>query len=106
MQTELSYRVLIRFADGRAPGRGRGYNGVNPYGGLIDVNGTLYGTTYDNGLGEGGTGGSVYSVSTTGTVKTLHSFGGGSDGANPGAGLTVVNGTLYGTTASGGGRTT
>jgi uncharacterized repeat protein (TIGR03803 family) len=60
---------------------------------------------FDNGFGEGGTGRSVYSVSTTGTVKTLHSFGGGSDGANPWAGVIAENGTLYGATTAGGGTT-
>lgn len=34
--------------------------------------------------------------------KTLHSFGSGTDGRNPYAGLTVANGVLYGTNAGGG----
>ena len=34
--------------------------------------------------------------------KVLHSFGYGSDGATPQAGLIDVNGTLYGTTSAGG----
>jgi uncharacterized repeat protein (TIGR03803 family) len=46
--------------------------------------------------------GTVYRVSLTGAEKVLHSFAGGSDGADPKAGLTDVNGTLYGTTVSGG----
>ncbi|MGA8796257.1 MAG: hypothetical protein WB526_04220 [Candidatus Cybelea sp.] len=33
----------------------------------------------------------------------LHRFGGGPDGANSYAGMIDVNGTLYGTTAGGGG---
>jgi hypothetical protein len=40
-------------------------------------------------------------VTTTGTEKVLYSFGGG-DGAYPLAGLINVNGTLYGTTYTGG----
>ena len=36
-------------------------------------------------------------------LTTLYSFKGGSDGANPGAGVIVgMNGTLYGTTLAGG----
>ena len=97
MSTTGAHKVLSRFA-----GDGSG-GGVNPIAGLINVDGTLYGTTFDNGFGAGGTGGSVYSVSTAGAEKTLYVFGGGSDGANPWAGLIAVNGTLYGTTSSGGG---
>src|SRR5438093_10349587 len=36
------------------------------------------------------------------TFTTLHSFTGGSDGANPQAGLIISANTLYGTAASGG----
>jgi uncharacterized repeat protein (TIGR03803 family) len=49
--------------------------------------------------------GTVYRVSLTGAEKVLHSFAGGSDGADPKARLTNVNGTLYGTTAGGGSST-
>jgi len=65
-----------------------------PYGGVIDVDGVLYGTT-DSGA--------FYSVTTAGAENTLHNFDGGSDGANPYSGLIDVGGTLYGTTDSGGG---
>jgi len=37
------------------------------------------------------------------TENVLYSFGGGSDGEYPGAGLIEVNGILYGTTVQGGG---
>jgi uncharacterized repeat protein (TIGR03803 family) len=80
-----------------------GHDGANPQAGLIEVNGTLYGTTV-NGGGSGcfGSGcGIVFSVSTTGNEKVLHRFQ-GFDGANPQAGLIDVNGALYGTTANGG----
>ncbi|HKU80741.1 MAG TPA: choice-of-anchor tandem repeat GloVer-containing protein, partial [Candidatus Tumulicola sp.] len=46
--------------------------------------------------------GTVYSISTAGTEKVLHSFGAGSDGAGPWAALINVRGTLYGTTSGGG----
>ena len=37
------------------------------------------------------------------TEMVLHSFGGGTDGAGPHAGVIDVSGTLYGTTGNGGG---
>ena len=96
MSTAGAQTVLFRFTNGAA-------GGVNPIAGLIDLKGTLYGTTFDAPTHSGGRGGSVYSITPTGTVKALYSFPGGSDGANPWAGLVAVNGTLYGTTSSGGG---
>jgi uncharacterized repeat protein (TIGR03803 family) len=86
-------KVLYRFQgppDGDAPDSA-----------LIDVGGTLYGTTYEGGTG----GGTVYSVTTSGNESVLYSFAGGSDGVYPGGGLIDVNGTLYGTTQYGGGGT-
>ncbi len=85
-------KVLHRFTDHP--------DGANPQGGLINVNGTLYGTTSGGGSYYGGT---IYSINTTGKEKVLYSFRGGADGAQPEAGLIDVNGTLYGTTFSGGG---
>jgi uncharacterized repeat protein (TIGR03803 family) len=81
--------------------RGGSSDGAYPNGGLIDVNGTLYGTTEYGGGGCGNYGcGTVYSISTTGTETMLHTFADNStDGANPLAGLIDVNGTLYGTTS-------
>ncbi len=81
-------------------------DGAFPAAGLIDVNGTLYGTT--SGGGEHATkkapneGGVVFSITPGGKEKVLHSFGDGSDGAVPDGGLIDVNGTLYGTTRNGG----
>jgi uncharacterized repeat protein (TIGR03803 family) len=82
--------VLYRFAE---PGC------ANPGAALLDVNGTLYGTTA-NGDKHGG--GCVFSVSTSGAEKVLYAFKGGADGRNPIAPLIDVNGTLYGTTLNGG----
>ena len=73
-------------------------DGSNPLSGLIDVNGTLYGTTLLGGSHKEGT---VYSLTTSGSESVLHNFE-GPDGAQPYAGLIKVNGTLYGTTANGG----
>ncbi|MGB6644325.1 MAG: choice-of-anchor tandem repeat GloVer-containing protein [Candidatus Cybelea sp.] len=80
-------------------------DGADPYARLIDVNGTLYGTTYYGGspgcysdLGCG----TVFSITTSGKERVVHSFGAGTDGENPFADLINVNGTLYGTTLGGG----
>ncbi len=79
-------------------------DGNFPLGGLISVNGTLYGTTDGGGIYQGtsGGGGAVYSITSSGSETLLHSFGSGTDGASPQGALLEVNGTLYGTTYSGG----
>jgi uncharacterized repeat protein (TIGR03803 family) len=80
-------------------------NGYYPVAGLIDVDGILYGTTEHGGVAYCGqflSCGTVFSVTTSGKYKVLHRFGHGYDGANPTAPLLIVNGTLYGTTSSGG----
>jgi uncharacterized repeat protein (TIGR03803 family) len=77
------------------------YDGSRPFAGLIDVNGTLYGTTEYGGTGSCGCG-IVYSISTSGSEKILYNFAGKPDGGAPAAGLIDVEGTLYGTTIAGG----
>jgi len=84
-----------------------GKDGEYPLAGLINVNGTLYGTTPQGGTGEGDDSGTIFSVSTTGTERVLHNLGSPSgswtsDGADPHASLINVSGTLYGTTVFGG----
>lgn len=83
-----------------------GSDGADPVAGLVDVNGTLYGTTVEGG-GSGCNSrsgcGTVYSISTSGREKVLYSFSGGSDGSYPKATLVDVDGVLYGTTVEGGG---
>ncbi|HEY2474265.1 MAG TPA: choice-of-anchor tandem repeat GloVer-containing protein [Candidatus Cybelea sp.] len=91
---------------------GGGSDGAQPLtAGLVNMNGTLYGTTscggaYGNSAcfsgGSGGTGGTFFSVTTGGAETVLYSFGSGSDGSIPTAGLVDVGGTLYGTTQAGG----
>jgi uncharacterized repeat protein (TIGR03803 family) len=74
--------------------------GAVPEAALINVNGTLYGTTgYGGGPNNGGT---VFSITTAGSLTNLHSFGTGTDGSRPLAPLLHVRGTLYGTTSLGG----
>jgi uncharacterized repeat protein (TIGR03803 family) len=84
-----------------------GSDGAFPYGGLIEVNGTLYGTTATGGgtactyyYGRGC--GTIFSVTASGDEKQLYAFKSGKDGANPFAGLTYFHGMLYGTTYYGG----
>lgn len=81
-----------------------GADGANPYAGLTEVNGALYGTTYRGSAsgcsGSGGCG-TIFKITTSGAESVLHAFK-GTDGANPYAGVTNVNGTLYGTTLNGG----
>ncbi|MBV9332840.1 MAG: hypothetical protein JO146_02450 [Candidatus Eremiobacteraeota bacterium] len=86
---------------------GQGNDGSFPFAGLIHVNGRLYGTTSEGGANAsnvtGASGcGTVFSITTGGKEKVLHSFGKGTDGYFPFAPLIFVNGTLYGTTTGGG----
>lgn len=78
-------------------------DGGYPDASLIDVGGTLYGTT--EGGGRYNEGGTVFSVTPGGAENVLHSFGNSPDGNNPEAGLMDASGTLYGTTSSGGANT-
>lgn len=78
-----------------------GADGANPAAGLVDVDGVLYGTTQNGGKSGEGT---IFSLNEDGSnERVIHSFGGGSDGSRPVAGLLDVKGTLYGTTSKGGG---
>jgi uncharacterized repeat protein (TIGR03803 family) len=98
-QTQWSYKVLYRFTGGS--------DGAVPQAGLIlDSSGALYGTTEGGGDSNQGT---VFKLTPplgggTPWIETvLHSFAGGSGGANPLAGLIFGSqGALYGTTVRGG----
>jgi uncharacterized repeat protein (TIGR03803 family) len=80
-------------------------NGSYPLADLIDVKGTLYGTTRAGGSGVCYSPytacGVVYSITTQGGENVLHSFGSGTDGAYPDASLIELKGKLYGTTYAG-----
>jgi uncharacterized repeat protein (TIGR03803 family) len=78
---------------------GKGDTGGYPRASLTKVGGTLYGTMSEGPTEKRGT---VFSVTTRGSVKTIFQFGGGIEGANPRSNLTLVGGKLYGTTAKGG----
>lgn len=79
-------------------------SGEFPYGDLIDVKGTLYGTTSLGGNSSGG--GTAFSLNPrTGALKVLYDFCGQqncTDGADPEASLSNVKDKLYGTTYLGG----
>lgn len=77
-----------------------GNDGQYPYGKLVAVNGVLYGTTYQGGVNPGW--GTVFKITTSGVEKVIYRFNAGNDGAHPWAGLTLLNGVLYGTTYQGG----
>ena len=87
----VSYKVLFNFG---------GTSGSVPEGGLISMNGFLYGAAY------GGTRradyGTIFVVDSDGLEKVLYSFKGGNDGAHPASALSKLNGALYGTTEDGG----
>jgi uncharacterized repeat protein (TIGR03803 family) len=84
-------------------------DGANPYSSLVDVAGTLYGTTLYGGNANAGCGddgcGTVFSINPgTGAEKVLHAFCSQpncTDGADPSSLIRVGN-ILYGTTEIGG----
>jgi len=90
---------------------GKGGDGVIPSAPVIrDAAGNLYGTTEAGGTYGGPCGspplggcGVVFKINISGEETVLHRFAGGTDGANPGAGLLRDgSGNLYGTTYYGG----
>lgn len=78
-----------------------GSDGNSPFAGVTrDSKGNLYGTTPTGGAAGLGV---VYKLGPEGHQKVLHSFLGGSDGANPYARVVLdPDGNIYGTTAGGG----
>jgi uncharacterized repeat protein (TIGR03803 family) len=92
-------RVLYSFRGGS--------DGKYPDAHLTKLNGVLFGTTSGGGLERCGARtsptwcGTVFSVTTTGKEDVLYRFRGGKDGSDPNA-LVPLDGTLYGTTRSGG----
>jgi uncharacterized repeat protein (TIGR03803 family) len=85
--------VLYSFAGGA--------DGANPVAGLVrDKAGNLYGTTTAGGTSGAGT---IFEITTAGKHEVLYSFGGGTDGTVPVAGVTLdATGSLYGATSTGG----
>jgi uncharacterized repeat protein (TIGR03803 family) len=84
-------------------------DGAHPYAGLVRAaDGNFYGTTEVGGTHDcpgGITCGTVFNVTPSGKLTTLHSFD-TMEGVNPLAGLVQgSNGTFYGTTINGGNHT-
>jgi len=87
---------------------GSAYDGAMPYfNPLLNLNGTLYGTTayggpYGGFNGSGGSG-TVFKLDKNGDETILYTFTGGPDGAEPDSILVQdEEGSLYGTTQDGG----
>jgi uncharacterized repeat protein (TIGR03803 family) len=81
---------------------GLGDGGVPLAGLIMDSSGNLYGTTSEGGSNGATSDGTVFRLSPSGVLTTLHGFSGG-DGAKPVAGLVMDSGgNLYGTTSGGG----
>ncbi len=84
-------------------------DGGNPTAGLIDVGGTLYGTTSNGGLvpSHGFAYGTVFAMSLVGAETILHTFSAvppftAGPAYFPASGLTSMGGKFYGTTQCGG----
>ena len=89
-----------------------GGDGSYPKAGLtVDAAGNFYGTAFGGGIVSGGCAfygcGTVFKLKHRGSgwiLTPLYSFTGGNDGANPYGRVAIAqDGTLYGTTYSGGG---
>lgn len=86
-----NFQVLHSFAGGVNDGQ-------EPYGALLNIGSTLYGTTRLGGFYAAGT---VFSMNLDGSnFKLLHTINPSvGDGSRPHAGLIIAESTLYGTTA-------
>jgi uncharacterized repeat protein (TIGR03803 family) len=92
MNAGTTFETLVHFS---------GPNGKQIDSGLIQgTDGSFYGATVAGGTNNLGT---VFRLGLDGTVTTLYSFTGGSDGSDPfGRPVQAADGTLYGTTSAGG----
>jgi uncharacterized repeat protein (TIGR03803 family) len=77
----------------------KGGQDVSQPGYLLSYKGLFYGVGSAGNCEQCGT---AFSITTSGHEALLHGFSGGDEGENPRQTLTVLNGTLYGTTANGG----
>jgi uncharacterized repeat protein (TIGR03803 family) len=101
-QAHLAQIWSTLYSDSNAVFTASSTSGGNPYAALIrGTNGYLYGTTEDGGASNEGT---VYQITSSGSLGILYSFTGGADGANPRSALVIAgtDGDLFGTTEFGG----
>ncbi|MDO8431802.1 MAG: hypothetical protein Q7S58_05260 [Candidatus Binatus sp.] len=94
LTTGKKFKVLHSF------GKAGSNDGQHPYGSLLLVGTTLYGTTRDGGKLNLGT---AFQINTDGSAfARIHDFSGKPDGANPIDNVILVGGSLYGMTTVGG----
>jgi uncharacterized repeat protein (TIGR03803 family) len=86
------YKTIFSFNDA---------DGSDPDSVLLNVKGTLYGTTSSGGDWSTG-GGTVFALTPDGQQRVLHNFGRGTDGRSPAGDLLLLDGTFYGMTTYGG----
>ncbi len=93
-----SFTTLYAFS---ALSSGGNADGANPSAGVVQgADGNFYGTTDGGGASGQGT---VFQVTSSGSLATLYSFTGAGDGGQPFAGVIQANdGNFYGTTQYGG----
>ena len=76
-----------------------GFTAGGPVGGLLPLDGFLYGTTRNGGVNNG----VIFRFNPTNkNLLVMHNFNGTPDGTHPASQLTNVAGLLYGTTVGGG----
>jgi uncharacterized repeat protein (TIGR03803 family) len=81
-----------------------GSDGAHPMRALLEVNGSLYGTTLNGGSVHCKNGcGTVFAIGPLGKETVVYRFQGGSDGAAPQSSVVAMKGVLYGMTSAGGG---
>jgi uncharacterized repeat protein (TIGR03803 family) len=91
--TSGNFHVLYNFGK-------KANDGANSVAALLNVDGLLYGTTTLGGKYNQGT---VFSITTSGTERTVYDFGTNlNDGSSPTSAVIDVQGKLYGTTSEGG----
>jgi uncharacterized repeat protein (TIGR03803 family) len=75
-------------------------DGAGPEAGLVQgSDGNFYGTTYVGGTNSVGT---IFQITPSGTLTTLHTFNGGDGGGPEDALIQANDGNFYGTTSTGG----
>ncbi|HUI85417.1 MAG TPA: choice-of-anchor tandem repeat GloVer-containing protein [Candidatus Binatia bacterium] len=78
-------------------------DGATPFSGLMQAtDGTLYGTTLGGGVYGCSTCGTIFKITTNGSLTTLFSFNDTSTGGSPGGLLQASNGNFYGLASVGG----
>ena len=96
ISTGGAFHLLKSFASGSAQGGGFGYSPI-----VAGSDGNLYVVSSGGGNG-GGQYGTIFRLSTAGSLQLLYSFEGGDDGDSPAWAVQGSDGNLYGAASSGG----